>query len=92
LLVSEFRNFVGGTINVYVGAPIPFTDLDNGKDRRKLTAELYGRVHRLAPGNARLSHGEIRQRPVEERRRWPWDPTPAPRRAPDAENLASQNS
>jgi putative hemolysin len=91
LLVSEFRNFVGRTVNVYVGAPIPFAELENGKDRRQLTAELYGRVHRLAPRNIHLSHNDIHQRPPEARRRWPWDPPQVRARSAASENLASQN-
>ena len=74
LLVSEFRRFVGATVRVHIGALVPFGDLAAKTDRRALTAELYARVHRLAPGAADLPVDGLRQRPPEARRRYPWEP------------------
>jgi putative hemolysin len=86
LLVSEFRHFVGSTVKAHVGALIPFTELADQTDRRELTAELYARVHRLAPGAAALGPEHLKERPPELRRRYPWDP---PRTAkPDAKPAA----
>jgi putative hemolysin len=74
LLVSEFRRFVGATVKVHIGALVPFADLAAKTDRRALTAELYARVHRLAPGAAHLPVEGLRERRPEARRRFPWAP------------------
>ncbi|HLK84783.1 MAG TPA: lysophospholipid acyltransferase family protein [Xanthobacteraceae bacterium] len=74
LLVSELRNFVGATVRVHVGAMVPFAELASRADRQALTAELYARVHQLAPGSRHLPLDQLRQRPPHERRRYPWDP------------------
>jgi putative hemolysin len=79
LLVSEFRRVVGATLKVHVGAVVPFADLACKADRTELTAELYERVHRLAPGAASLAPYLLKPRPAEERRHFPWDP-PRPAR------------
>ncbi len=74
LLVSEFRNFIGATVKVHVGAVVPFGELRAKSDRAALTNELYARVHRLAPGARHLSLDELKPRPATVRRRYPWDP------------------
>jgi putative hemolysin len=74
LMVTELRHVVGATIEAHVGAAIPFDDLVWKADPEQLTAELYSRVHRLAPEERHRSLDQIRQRPVEQRRRYPWDP------------------
>jgi putative hemolysin len=74
LLVSEFRRFVGATIRVHVGALVPFAALACGADRSALTDELYALVHRLAPEAAACGPAQLRPRPPEMRRRYPWDP------------------
>jgi putative hemolysin len=74
LLVSELRNFVGATIPVHVGAVVPFAELAGKADRQALTFELYARVHQLAPGSQHLRLDELRPRPPDARRRYPWDP------------------
>jgi hypothetical protein len=73
LLVSEFRRCVGGTIRAHVGEVVAFADLEARKDRNALTAELYARVHRLAPGAAALGPGRLEARPANLRRKYPWD-------------------
>jgi putative hemolysin len=82
LMVSELRNFVGATVRVHVGAVVPFAELGAGADRQGLTLELYARVHQLAPGSRRLPLDELKPRPPDARRRFPWDP---PRRGTKAE-------
>jgi putative hemolysin len=82
LMVSELRNFIGATVRVHVGAMVPFAELGAGADRQRLTLELYARVHQLAPGSGRMPLHELQPRPVEARRRFPWDP---PRRRTQAE-------
>lgn len=74
LLVSEFRHVVGATIRAHVGAVVPFADLACKADRGALTMELYARVHQLAPDAKHLALHELRPRPPEIRRRFPWDP------------------
>jgi hypothetical protein len=49
LLISEFRRSVGRRLVARVGDVVPFSALKHGKDRRALIAELYDRVHALAP-------------------------------------------
>jgi putative hemolysin len=82
LMVSELRNFVGATVPVHVGAVVPFADLACKTDRQGLTAELYARVHQLAPAARHLPLAALQPRPLEARRRYPWDP---PRRRAAAE-------
>ena len=76
LMVSEFRNFVGTMVKVHVGTVVPFAGLVCRGDRLGLTDELYARVHRLAPEARHLRLDELRPRPPEKRRRYPWDPPP----------------
>ena len=52
MLIREFRRAVGQKLVARVGDVIPFEDLKHGRDRRALIAELYERVHALAPPNA----------------------------------------
>jgi len=73
LMVSELRTFIGATVRVHVGAVVPFEELVSRADRKGLTLELYARVHQLAPGSRRLSFDQLRPRPPEVRRRFPWD-------------------
>jgi putative hemolysin len=73
LLVSEFRHCVGADIRAHVGAVVPFGELQSRADRNALTAELYARVHRLAPGAATLGPEHLRPRPPHLRRKYPWD-------------------
>jgi putative hemolysin len=73
LLVSEFRYCVGGTIAAHVGDVVPFGDFRARNDRNALTEELYALVHRLDPGASALGAEHLKQRPVELRRRYPWD-------------------
>ena len=81
LLVSEFRNFVGATVKVHVGAPVPFTALACRADRAALTDELYALVHRLAPDAAARGPEHLKPRPAAARRRYPWDPPGRPKPA-----------
>jgi putative hemolysin len=74
LLVSEFRNFVGATVKVHVGAMVPFDALACRADRGALTDELYALVHRLAPDAAARGPAHLKPRPAAARRRYPWDP------------------
>ncbi len=74
LLVSEFRNIVGATIKAHIGAVVPFADLVCKSDRGELTMELFARVHQLAPDAGDRALDELRPRPPEARRRYPWDP------------------
>jgi putative hemolysin len=76
LMVSELQNFVGTTVKVHVGALVPFTDLAWKGDRQRLTLELYSRVHQLAPQARHLPLDQLRPRPPEIRRRYPWDRPP----------------
>jgi putative hemolysin len=73
LMVSELRNFVGATVKVHIGGVVPFDELLHKTDRRALTAELYGRVHQLAPDGQHLAIDQLKPRPPELRRRYPWD-------------------
>jgi len=50
LLMSEFRRRLGATVKVHVGRVLPYDGLTYKTDRRQLTAELYDKVHELAPG------------------------------------------
>jgi putative hemolysin len=88
LMVSETRNFVGATVKVHVGPVVPFADLACRNDRTGLTAELYGRVHQLAPESRHLPLDALRERPAEARRRYPWDP---PRRSMRAKAQAAHS-
>lgn len=74
LLVSEFRRAVGGEVRAHVGEPIPYEALADAGGTHALTEELYVRVHRLAPGAGDKPRDDLRPRPPEERRRYPWDP------------------
>lgn len=76
LMVSELQNFVGTTVKVHVGALVPFTDLAWKGDRQWLTLELYSRVHQLAPQARHPPLDQLRPRPPEIRRRYPWDRPP----------------
>ena len=78
LLVSEFRRFIGSRVVLHVGDLVPFTELASRADRRALTDELYAHVQRLAPDNRDKTLAELQPRPAAERRRFPWDPRPAP--------------
>jgi putative hemolysin len=51
MLIREFRRAVGQKLVARVGDVIAFEDLKHGRDRRALIAELYERVHALAPPN-----------------------------------------
>lgn len=51
LLIREFRRSVGGKLVARVGDAVPFDQLRHRDDRRALMAELYERVHALAPSN-----------------------------------------
>lgn len=51
MLIREFRRAVGQKLVARVGDVIVFEDLKHGRDRRALIAELYERVHALAPPN-----------------------------------------
>ena len=73
LLVSEFRHCVGATIKTHVGEVVPFAALEARADRNLLTEELYGRVHRLAPGAAGRGLEGLKARPAHMRRQFPWD-------------------
>ncbi len=73
LLVSEFRYCVGTDIKAHVGPVVPFAEFESRADRKALTAELYARVHRLAPGAAALRPEHLMPRPPHLRRRYPWD-------------------
>jgi hypothetical protein len=64
---------VGAAIKAHVGNVIPFAELESSADRNALTAELYARVHRLAPGAAALGPEHLEARPPHLRRRYPWD-------------------
>ena len=81
LMVSELRNFVGAIVPVHVGAVVPFAELACKTDREGLTLELYARVHQLAPASRHLPLDQLRPRPLEARRRYPWDPPPRPTKA-----------
>ncbi|MGE3914093.1 MAG: hypothetical protein AB7F78_00225, partial [Hyphomicrobiaceae bacterium] len=74
LLVSEFRRFAGARVRVHVGAVVPFEALEHRGDRRRLTDELYARVHKLAPGNRSKELAELRPSPIVDRPRFPWEP------------------
>jgi putative hemolysin len=74
LLVSEFRHFAGSTVKVHIGQVVPFGELQCRADRGGLTEELYALVHRLSPEAAELSPQQLKPRPAEVRRRYPWDP------------------
>jgi putative hemolysin len=73
LLVSEFRYCVGATIKTHVGDAVPFAALEARADRNLLTEELYARVHRLAPCSAGRPPEQLKARPAQVRRRFPWD-------------------
>jgi putative hemolysin len=73
LLVSEFRYCVDAAIKTHVGDVVPFAALEGRADRNLLTAELYARVHRLAPGAAGRRPEELKARPAHLRRQFPWD-------------------
>jgi putative hemolysin len=51
MLIREFRRTVGQKLVARVGDVIAFEELRSGSDRRALIAELYERVHALAPQN-----------------------------------------
>lgn len=52
LLIREFRRSVGGRLTARVGDVVAFDQLQHRNDRRALMAELYERVHALAPNAA----------------------------------------
>jgi putative hemolysin len=52
MLIREFRRTVGQKLVARVGDVIAFEELRSGSDRRALIAELYERVHALAPQNS----------------------------------------
>lgn len=49
LIIREFRRSVGNRIVAHVGDIVPYEDLAHRSDRKALMAELYQRVHALAP-------------------------------------------
>jgi putative hemolysin len=49
MLIHEFRRAVGRRLVARIGEPVPFEALIHGDDRKALLAELYARVHGLAP-------------------------------------------
>lgn len=66
LLMSEFRRRLGVTAKVHVGRVLPYDGLAYKTDRRQLTAELYAKVHELAPG-------ATSSEPVRTRVRYRWE-------------------
>jgi putative hemolysin len=54
LLIREFRRRVGTRLVARVGDVVAFEDLKNRSDRKALMAELYERVHALAPHDAEV--------------------------------------
>lgn len=84
LLVSEFRKFVGSNVRLHVGEVVRFAALEHKGDRRRLTDELYARVHQLSPDNRGKPLAALQPRSAAERVRFPWDPPgEAPPRASD---------
>jgi putative hemolysin len=77
LLVSEFRHQVGGVIRARVGPPISYQELATGNTGEALIDHLYAQVQRLAPGAELADPAPLRQRPADQRRRFPWDPPQA---------------
>jgi putative hemolysin len=83
LLVLEFRHHIGGTIRARIGQPVPWTEIAAGANGGSIVDELYVRVHRLAPGAENADRTALLPRPINRRRRYPWDPPREPvRRAP----------
>lgn len=78
LLVCEFRYKIGNRIVAHVGEAVRFAEIKQGAGDRPLIDELHYLVHRLAPVAAGASRAAIAARPVEARRRFPWDPPPRP--------------
>ncbi len=55
LLIREFRRRVGTRVVARIGDVVAFEDLRHGNDRRALMAELFERVHVLAPSALRVT-------------------------------------
>jgi putative hemolysin len=80
LLVLEFRHHMGAAIRARIGAPVPWTEIAASANGGSIIDELYVRVHRLAPGAENADRAALLPRPVDQRRRYPWDPPREPAR------------
>jgi putative hemolysin len=74
LLVLEFRHHIGATIRARIGQPVSWTEIAAGADGGSIIDELYARVHRLASGAENGNRIALLPRPIDQRRRYPWDP------------------
>lgn len=79
LLVLEFRHHIGATVRARIGLPVPWSEIAAGADGGSIIDELYVRVHRLAPGAENADRTALLPRPIDQRRRYPWDPAQAQR-------------
>jgi putative hemolysin len=79
LLVLEFRHHIGATVRARIGLPVPWSEIAASANGGSFTDELYVRVHRLAPGMENADRAALLPRPIDQRRRYPWDPPQAPR-------------
>ena len=80
LLVLEFRRHIGGTVRATIGPPVSWTEILASANGGSIIDELYVRVHRLAPGAESADRAELLPRPINQRRRYPWDPPRGPAR------------
>ncbi len=78
LLVLEFRHHIGATLRVNIGPPVSWTEIAAGASGGSIIDELYVRVHRLAPGAENADRAALLPRPINQRRRYPWDPPREP--------------
>jgi hypothetical protein len=58
---------------------VPWSEIAAGADGGSIIDELYVRVHRLAPGAENADRTALLPRPIDQRRRYPWDPAQAQR-------------
>jgi putative hemolysin len=73
LLVCEFRRHINGRIGVRIGKPVPSRDITSIDNPTEQIDAMYALVHRLAPEAEKLGPQIWRQRPLEQRRVYPWD-------------------
>ena len=84
LLVLEFRHHIGASIRATIGLHVSWTEIAAGSGGGPIIDELYVQVHRLAPEAEKVDRTALLPRPINQRRRYPWDPPRRPARTASA--------
>lgn len=89
LLVCEFRRHLNSSIKVCIGEPVPGREITSIESPSAQIEAMYALVHRLSPDPERLGPQVWRQRPVGQRRVYPWDKPPPGSASPSLARLAA---